>query len=313
MAPSPTLLILCKGGCSFCASTKRRAGRTCLQARPFLREMQVLPARSASNLAPAHCNYEADATQWSHAPRTLPISILSPVRHRPAPKRRPRSINCRIFTKLGKPCDTISACFERCARNALIVRVLFRTKKVSRAENHSACLPVRRPRTRFNGIACAAYRSLARRANDFRCTTTTALNVGSCKKIHLFSQPRFRAEIDVPKFTIRAAQDIASPGCHQRARPERRTKTASPSAYTPPNAKGWDQNERLKMTKIRTTTIDAAPDPCQCYKDLILEALRAKGFVPSSHRSSQYPPYLSLDTLEHFICEQACNFDPVEG
>ncbi|MEP3528567.1 MAG: hypothetical protein ABJN39_12390 [Sulfitobacter sp.] len=55
------------------------------------------------------------------------------------------------------------------------------------------------------------------------------------------------------------------------------------------------------MTKIRTTTIDAAPDPCQCYKDLILEALRAKGFVPSSHRSSQYPPYLSLDTLEHFI------------
>lgn len=129
MAPSPTLLILCKGGCSFCASTKRRAGRTCLQARPFLREMQVLPARSASNLAPAHCNYEADATQWSHAPRTLPISILSPVRHRPAPKRRPRSINCRIFTKLGKPCDTISACFERCARNALIVRVLFRTKR----------------------------------------------------------------------------------------------------------------------------------------------------------------------------------------
>jgi hypothetical protein len=55
--------------------------------------------------------------------------------------------------------------------------------------------------------------------------------------------------------------------------------------------------------KFRTTIIDAAPSPWDCYKDLVLEALRAKGMWPSSHRPSEFLEHFSIETLERFTLE----------
>jgi len=56
--------------------------------------------------------------------------------------------------------------------------------------------------------------------------------------------------------------------------------------------------------KFRTTMIDTAPSPWTCHKDLVLEALRAKGMWPSSCGSYGHPEQISIETLERFTLEK---------
>ena len=56
--------------------------------------------------------------------------------------------------------------------------------------------------------------------------------------------------------------------------------------------------------KFRTTVIETTPSPLNCYKNLVLEALRAKGRWPSSYRSDEIPEQISIETLERFTLEK---------
>jgi hypothetical protein len=59
--------------------------------------------------------------------------------------------------------------------------------------------------------------------------------------------------------------------------------------------------------KFRTTMIETTPSPWNCYKNLVLEALRAKGRWPSSYRSPEFPEHMSIHTLERFTLENEGN------
>ena len=61
------------------------------------------------------------------------------------------------------------------------------------------------------------------------------------------------------------------------------------------------------MLKFSTTMIETAPSPWKCYKDLVLEALQAKGMWPSSYRSPEFPEHMSIHTLERFTLENEGN------
>ena len=57
------------------------------------------------------------------------------------------------------------------------------------------------------------------------------------------------------------------------------------------------------MFHLKTFDFPAAPEPKDCYRRLIVDALQEKGRLPAPHFQSDYPEHFSLENLAHVTVE----------
>ena len=57
------------------------------------------------------------------------------------------------------------------------------------------------------------------------------------------------------------------------------------------------------MVHLKTFDFPDAPEPKDCYRGLIVDALQEKGRLPAPHFQSDYPEHFSLENLAHVTVE----------